>query len=271
MPLRICPADPAGNLTLFVLDQVLAPQRASLAAALMRQDPAVEQVAFAVPPRMGGDGRIEMMGGEFCGNACRAYGLLLARQRGGMPARLLVEVSGAPAPVPVEADPGARRSSAAMPLPRRLFAREVGGVSGVLAEFDGISHLVLPVSFDPALLRQGQALLEATGADAWGVLFLDGLSMTPVVTVRSTGTTVFEGSCGSGSVAAACALSLGKADGWHRFALRQPRGTIEAAVRLDGGRAMEGSIGGAVSVGAVCIAGEKAPLEKSFFDLSNFS
>ena len=159
MPLRICPADPAGNLTLFVLDPVLAPRRAALSAALMRRDPAIEQVAFAVPPRMGGDGRIEMMGGEFCGNACRAYGLLLARQRGSAPARLLVEVSGASSPVRVEADPGALRSSAAMPLPRCLSRREVGGIPGVLAEFDGISHLVLPVPFDPALLRQGQALL----------------------------------------------------------------------------------------------------------------
>ena len=88
--------------------------------------------------------------------------------------------------------------------------------------------------------------------------------MTPVVTVRSTGTTVFEGSCGSGSVAAACALSLGGAGGWHRFTLRQPRGTIEAAVRLEGGRAAEGSIGGAVSVGRVRAVDQEAPLEKRF-------
>lgn len=271
MPLRICPADPAGNYTLFVLDGVDPPRRAALAAALMRQDPAVEQVAFAAPVRAGGDGRIEMMGGEFCGNACRAYGLLLAQQRGGAAARLLVEISGAPSPVQVDADPAAHSASAAMPLPRALSRREQDGISGILAQFDGISHLVVCSPFDPVLLRRGQALLEATGADAWGVLFLDGQLMTPVVTVRSTGTTVLEGSCGSGSIAAACALSLGKADGWHRFALRQPRGTIEAAVRLEGGRPVEGSIGGTVSVGAVRRINPERALEKSFFDLSNFS
>ena len=73
--------------------------------------------------------------------------------------------------------------------------------------------------------------------------------MIPVVTVRSTGTTVFEGSCGSGSVAAACALGLAAGEGEHRCALRQPRGTILAAVTVREGSLSAASIGGAVSFG----------------------
>ena len=75
MHLRIRLANPAGNITLFVLDPVDPAARPALSAALMRRDPSVEQVAFVTAPKSGGAGRFEMMGGEFCGNACRACGL----------------------------------------------------------------------------------------------------------------------------------------------------------------------------------------------------
>ncbi len=250
MHLRIRLANPAGNITLFVLDPVDPAARPALSAALMRRDPSVEQVAFVTAPKSGGAGRFEMMGGEFCGNACRAFGFLLARERfsGGVHT-LAVEASGAASPVTVTADLDAGHSSAAMPLPRAVSPCFVGGLRGTLAEFEGINHLVLPHGYNEELLRAGQALLAQTGAEAWGVLFLEGLSMIPVVTVRSTGTTVFEGSCGSGSVAAACALGLAAGEGEHCCALRQPRGTILAAVTVREGSLSAASIGGSVSFG----------------------
>ena len=73
MELNVLRADPAGNITLFVLDPVPAGDRAGLAARLMAGSDA-EQVGFVCPPVMGGGcaGRMEMAGGEFCGNATRA-------------------------------------------------------------------------------------------------------------------------------------------------------------------------------------------------------
>lgn len=69
MKLNVLRADPAGNITLFVLDPIERERRAALAAELMRRlpDMKIDQVGFACPADADTDGRMEMMGGEFCG------------------------------------------------------------------------------------------------------------------------------------------------------------------------------------------------------------
>ena len=42
---------------------------------------------------MGGDVRLEMMGGEFCGNASRSIGMLFARQNNIESGNVLVEIT----------------------------------------------------------------------------------------------------------------------------------------------------------------------------------
>ena len=95
MKLNVLRADPAGNITLFVLDPIERERRAALAAELMRRlpDMKIDQVGFACPADADTDGRMEMMGGEFCGNATRAYAMYIARQRGGL-SEVRLRVSG---------------------------------------------------------------------------------------------------------------------------------------------------------------------------------
>ena len=58
--------DPAGNVTAIVLSDVLAAERARIAAQLLRlPELRIEQAAFLTAPRCGGEIRLEMMGGEF--------------------------------------------------------------------------------------------------------------------------------------------------------------------------------------------------------------
>ena len=85
MRIRYIPADPAGNLTALTLTQVRPEERAAVAAQMMARCPeGFEQVGFigkeaakaALP-------RLDMMGGEFCGNAARAFACWVDRQRGG--------------------------------------------------------------------------------------------------------------------------------------------------------------------------------------------
>ena len=76
--------DPAGNVTAIVCSDVPAAERARVAAQILRlPELGIEQVAFLTEPRSGGEIRLEMMGGEFCGNARkrrnRALGFLAAR------------------------------------------------------------------------------------------------------------------------------------------------------------------------------------------------
>ena len=73
MKLNILRADPAGNITIFVLDPIEKAQRAAIAEQIMAIPfLKAEQVGYACPPEDGVDGRMEMMGGEFCGNATRS-------------------------------------------------------------------------------------------------------------------------------------------------------------------------------------------------------
>ena len=72
---------PGGNATILVEDQNFSPeQRVELAKKLMHQDSlCAEQVGFIrFATSECPDIKLEMMGGEFCGNACRAFGALLA-------------------------------------------------------------------------------------------------------------------------------------------------------------------------------------------------
>lgn len=254
MKLNVRRADPAGNITLFVLDPIPSGDRAGLAARLMALPGTdVEQVGYLCPPVMGGAGRMEMAGGEFCGNATRAFGLMVS-QKLGSPSRVLVEVSGCDRPVTVELSDGAARAQ--MPLPRSVRSVEAGGHSGALVDLGGIAHLVVEdVPPSQAFFQTAEPLLEAfPEADAYGVIFLDSRAgtMTPLVKVPAAGTLVWEGSCGSGSLAAAAAQSQNAPDGPFVRTYVQPAGKIEATVTRKNGKIVSAWIGGPVTLDPPC-------------------
>jgi len=84
MIVRYIPADPAGNLTAIVLSPVAPQARAAVAARMMARCPeGFEQVGFAEEDSLTGEfPRLCMMGGEFCGNAARAFACYAAGVRG---------------------------------------------------------------------------------------------------------------------------------------------------------------------------------------------
>ena len=104
MRLKVLRADPAGNITLFVLSPVEKEYRAALAEKLMALEQfKAEQVGYCCATEDGVDGHMEMSGGEFCGNATRAYGMLTAKNNGLCgKAHLTLRVSGCEHPVGVE-------------------------------------------------------------------------------------------------------------------------------------------------------------------------
>ena len=254
MKLNVLRADPAGNITLFVLDPVPPGDRAGLAARLMALPGTdTEQVGYVCPPVMGGAGRLEMAGGEFCGNAARAFGMLTAQRLGGA-SQVRVEVSGCEAPVAVDVDWSNRTARAQMPLPRSVSRVEVDGHSGTLVDLGGIAHLVVedvPPSrefFD----RVEPLLRDIPGLEAYGVIFLDTAkgTMTPLVSVPAAGTLVWEGSCGSGSLAAAVAQS--QTNGPFVRTYVQPAGMVEASVIRQNGEVVSAWIGGPVNLDPPC-------------------
>ena len=254
MKLKVLRADPAGNITLFVLDPVAPERRASLAAELMRAYPdwKLEQVGFACPPEADVDGHMEMMGGEFCGNATRAYAMYLAHERG-RGGELRLRVSGCDHIVTAEVDLDRGTARSEMPLPRSVRPMEGEGWHGTLVDLVGIAHLVVEdVAPSEDFFRAVEGVFaDIPGLDAYGVIFLDRTThrMTPLVKVLGPNTLVWEGSCGSGSVACAVAESEGKCDTLFAQDYFQPAGTVRASVLRRGAGIAATAIGGSVTLG----------------------
>ena len=243
-------ADPAGNRTALVEGDV--PQRAygSVASQLLA-DPSLgaEQVGFVCPPKGSQAlGRLEMMGGEFCGNASRSFGLFLARARGLGDGEVPIEISGAPQVLPVRLQ--GEEAWVQMPLPKSIRPLVVAGREVPLVDLGGIVQVILPeVEPQEPLARQLIAQVHAiTGAPAVGVLFWSGERMTPLVWVKGTNSFVWESSCGSGTLAVAAYVSQQTGQGVTALSLRQPGGTLCAQVRRQEGRFVQASLGGPVKL-----------------------
>jgi diaminopimelate epimerase len=145
--MKILVADPAKNITVFVLDPVEdSNSRTALARAILADKSLkAEQVGFVSQPASGlGQSlwRLEMSGGEFCGNAARCFGLYVARtQELKGKINLSVSVSGAKEPVRLEVDTERSRAAAEMPKPLAMESVEYEGRCLSVFFFFCITHV----------------------------------------------------------------------------------------------------------------------------------
>lgn len=241
--------DPAGNVTAIVCSDVPVAERARVAAQILRlPELGIEQVAFLTAPRSGGEIRLEMMGGEFCGNALRCAGFYQALRNGAQgKSCVFAEISGADGVQPVMADTAEGTASTVMPLPLSVQPAGWADVQATRVTFAGITHFVIDCAQPDETLVQ-RAIAAAPEASAVGAIFLDRAhgSIKPVVFVRETASCVAENSCASGSVAAAVVLTADFADGITEIGIGQPGGTLEVGVQRTDGAVTGLSIGGAV-------------------------
>lgn len=249
-------ADPAGNVTLLVTTPVPAGEYQSLAARLLSiRELEAEQVGFLTTPKGEGVIRLEMMGGEFCGNALRCAGLYYALQRGRRrEGRFPVEVSGCAEALSVQANPLTGQVTAQMPLPQAVAPCTFLDAPARTVTLPGIVHAVsfLPPQPEGAVREALVELAQTTGMPAAGVMFWNRQSseLTPAVYVRDTDSLYFERSCASGSTAVAvCHAISSQRDGSYKLELRQPGGSIRTNAVLRGGKVAQVSIGGLVTMG----------------------
>ena len=221
---------PGGNTTLFFPAAGLdAARQAELARQAMRPDSlGAEQAGFvSVEER-----RLRMAGGEFCVNATRAFGALLAFRESASPEATLqgiarqkltnehryeVQVSGWQSPIRLQV----RGTSphwqvrAELQLPPCPITHPEQGIH--LVRLPGICHLLLDgeVHMQPedciAASRMLRRQYGMTGEVASGVIWWGRragmLDMLPVVHVRDAHTTCIENACGSGALALALLLA----------------------------------------------------------------
>lgn len=238
--------DPTGNITALVESPVPVPEQPAVAAALMRRCPAVEQVGFVtLPETPGGEPRLRMAGGEFCGNAsmsAAALSLLRCGETAGEQ-RVSLRVSGVTEPVAVhlrregEGFRARVRMPAALAVGEQLFAFE--GRRGMLpmVRMEGISHLLVepgsvffPLLRDPAAAgRAVRSFCDILGAEGLGLLFLETAGgesrLTPLVYIPGSGTEFWENSCASGSSAVGMLLAA-RRKAPVALTLTEPGGTL---------------------------------------------
>ncbi len=258
----ICPfwkISPSGNPTILLRAADVPPaRRADVAGAVMSPlHIGGEQVGYI---RLQDMPRLDMMGGEFCLNATRAFAALLDElgmlTQDGNNADIRmgqVEVSGVDTPVAVRVT----RQKDALPFAEACLHFEAlpspeEVTDGLrLVRVPGISHLVQEgdVPSKERLeslcsaqrrdcgLEQNEAVghlwisrPERTASENSGSTAPVFLQLAPVVWVRDTATLCSESACGSGTLA--CALAEHALTGATMFSILQPSG-IPLSVRIE--------------------------------------
>lgn len=249
--------NPTQNMTAIVTSAVPRALQPRVAAQLMaRGGDFAEQVGFLEAPSLPGvRARLQMMGGEFCGNAAMSLAAMLAGRDGlgaGEEAACPLEISGAEGPVfcRIRREDGAFRGEVAMPLPERVTEEELLPNARIpLVRFPGIVHAIVPedlLSREAAKARIAD-LCAALDAEAMGVLLADAAlsRIQPLVYVRATRSAVWERGCGSGTAA------LGAYAAWRSGAdaaleVAQPGGVIRVRARWEEGKVRAIGISGRV-------------------------
>ena len=254
--IRYVTMNPTGNLTCLVLDPVPEKERSAVTAALMNR---CEQVGYIYMPTQDRKlAHLQMMGGEFCGNATMAAAAWLCREghlQPGDKRMLTLEVSGANEPVPCQIRAlGADTWEGTVRMPKVLSVSDAEPEAERIAEvrLEGITHLIregTPLSKSSAenlLLR----IAEESDAPAVGLLQWDPVRewMDPLVFVRKSGTLVWESGCGSGSTAIGAWLGMKKEEGRTEICVNQPGGCIRVQAEIRNGRAELITITGKVTL-----------------------
>ena len=236
--LSIYKVNPTGNITLIIDTPVKRECQAAIAAFLMEQDKSAEQVGFLEKPASEcAQMRLQMMGGEFCGNASIGTAAVMAEKLGAEELDVLLEVSGSAEEVPISvmrnAD-GSFTGTVSMPIPESIydftFLNGLDTYTFPLVRFPGICHVIIDRRFSPEL---AQSLItdwcDQLKTEALGLMFVsdDLQRMEPLVYVASTNTTVWETSCASGTCAVA-AFTAQRRRHRVKLSLVQPGGTLTA-------------------------------------------
>ncbi|GMO60598.1 MAG: diaminopimelate epimerase [Termitinemataceae bacterium] len=261
-------ADPAGNVTAFVMcgeNDFDAEERTAISKKILAEESfcgkKIEQVGF-IKKNRNGIWHLEMMGGEFCGNAARSAGLICAKKdsSGGVlgseiEVPIKITVSGASGLVSVDLDTENNFAEVEIPPPLEYGSIKEGSINAdhlPFCIFEGISHIIAhdvpPLeAYFYKIKKEYEA--QKKRPSALGVMFFDTATqiMKPAVYVYSTESLVFESSCASGSAAFAC-LAFKDAESCDALLpINSSGGTINVRIKKTKGKIEHLSIGGIVN------------------------
>lgn len=266
MEIQFIKTSPTENMTLLIETPVPREKQLAVAEQLIAYGSVYAEQAGYIEEAENplAEKRLQMMAGEFCGNATLSLAAVMAEKKGvaiGEETEIVLEVSGAEAPVSCrikrETEYG-YRGSVAMPLPQKIEKRtfhlegETYELSVVI--FAGITHIIVPVALwgENAVQKaeQAAAVWAKELPEAFGILLFDEEKrmVQPLVCVQKA-SLIWERGCGSGTSAIGAYLAE-KTENRVSLFLRQPGGRMGVAAEYAEGRVTALSISGGVSIAA---------------------
>ena len=239
MELSYYKINPTGNITLIVETPVLRESQSRVASELMALDKDAEQVGFLEKPTDSAAlVRLQMMGGEFCGNASISAAALTASSREIDKGSICLEVSGVDKPLDIAIEKkcvNVYRGTVNMPLPERIESICIDGKNFPIVHFEGISHIVADYTLEKCFAEKNiRSLCSELKVDALGIMFVDKGKLEPFVYVASTDSAVWESSCASGTTAVtAYAAYKGKESCTLSF--EEPGGSLSVTAQFTDG------------------------------------
>ena len=212
-----------GNPTLLVKTPVKRDQQPQLAKKLLQKNPSAEQAGFierANSPKA--VCRLQMAGGEFCGNAARALGILLYKGDS-LKENFIIESSGFRRTLVLTVKRNKFKKylysscSGKLKFYKNIYALEkFGNRRFSFVKLQGITQILIPgkyykqnldfLSYFQYLYKQRLLSEKAAGLIFYFKIQSDKYKIIPVVYVRALETVFVETSCVSGSLALAIGL-----------------------------------------------------------------
>ena len=270
MKLSFVKANPTDNMTVFVLDPVPRQLHSNVAQKILDYGNLyAEQVGFIESPNpqnINAHMRLQMMGGEFCGNATRALAAVLVDRR--YPGiekvngvwEVLLEVSGTDLLIPCKVEESEESSyhvSASMPLPLDISEIHIKDnndeiQAGTLVRYTGISHIIFhseKTEVSKEFIESIRVLLPDLKNDALGIMLYNPSNrfMTPIVHVPETNSVIYEHGCGSGSAALASVISMKNRKNMD-VEINQPGGKLYVSTNYDNSILKESILKGRVQI-----------------------
>lgn len=228
---------PAGNDQMLIKGIIDKQNRRAINDEMIRRFPNVEQVSFYEFDKEKNIGRLELAGGEFCGNATRSLAYLLAN---GKPGTVKLQVSGTKHLLTA----GVKKLNTAfaqMPITENQFVKKINDKL-FRVDLEGITQLVSYENvsertpnelknYARTILQEQQLLSSVPAA---GVMFFtknnNEINLQPIVWVRDIETILYETACASGTTAVGLCESLEQNNDYFKTTVKQPSGqsmTIE--------------------------------------------
>ncbi|WP_340028435.1 diaminopimelate epimerase [Paenibacillus sp. FSL H7-0940] len=271
---------PTQNMTILVKTDHAAEKYNHIATRLMSYDNVyAEQVGFIEPTRRPeAAARLEMAGGEFCGNACMALAAHHASEAGLAHQEsmdIMLEVSGTDQLIMchVKKQQNEYDCQVTMPIPKQIEQRTIRyegiELDMVIIRYAEFIHIVIEVDdFDDTMKKRAQTLARLLGLTLGdkliGILLYQSHSeeMAPLIYVPELDSLIWERGCGSGTASVGAYLAWSQQRQITQY-IKQPGGAIKVVAQWNGAELGSITIEGSVGIVAQGKAFIDAPAEWS--------